>query len=124
MATKVVPLNLRPGQDMSWLISFQTGNETIVELKDDQYSYCKLQSAHAGYHATPGHHPIVGENLRLEIEMKNVATILMAESTGELVTTPGGEVVGYTRAYGFEDYNDYDYNDLMVSIITCKKIEG
>jgi hypothetical protein len=123
MATKTVLLNLSPGQDMSWLITSQAANTITAELKDNSRIYCHFFSNQVGYHSVTGHHTIDGENLRLEIEIKEASTILMAESTGELVTTPNGEVVGYTRAYGFEDYNDFDFNDLMVSIITCKKIE-
>jgi hypothetical protein len=123
MATKVVPLNLRPGQDMSWLISSQAANTIVAELKDSSQTYCRYTSSQMGFHSITGHHTIDGEDLRLEIEIKEASKILMAESTGELVTTPGGEVVGYTRAYGFEDSSDSDFNDLMVSIITNKKIE-
>lgn len=124
MATKTVLLNLEKGQAITWLVSTQTASHVHAVIRDDSTtSYCNFSTSAAGYKSTTGHAQINGDNLRLEIEITEATTILMAESTGELVTTPGGEVIGYTRAYGFEDSTDYDFNDVMVSIITCKKVE-
>jgi len=119
--TKTVFLNLESGQYMSWLISTQAAYASNTVLKDDKQVYFNYDNKPSDAQVICGQGKITGANLRLEVTIPKATTILMAESTGELVTSPDGEVVGYTRAYAFEDGGDSDFSDVMVSIITHKK---
>ena len=121
MATKKISLNLSSGQYMSWLFGSRAGFQVTAVLKDDTKTYCNFNNANPSINFSGIFAKIAGNNLRLEVDIPKSTNILVAESTGELVTTPGGEVIGYTRAYSFEDSVDANYSDLILSISTNKK---
>jgi len=106
---------------MSWLFGSRAGFQVTAVLKDDTNTYCSFDNRNPSSKFSGVLVQIIGNNLRLEVDIPQSANILMAESTGELVTTPGGEVIGYTRAYSFEDLVDANYSDLIFSISTNKK---
>jgi hypothetical protein len=121
MATKKISLNLSSGQYMSWVFGSRAGFQVTAVLKDDTKTYCNFNNKNPSINFSGILVQITGNNLRLEVDIPQSTNILVAESTGELVTTPGGEVIGYTRAYSFEDSSDANYSDLILSISTNKK---
>lgn len=119
--------NVKSGQRITISAISACGSTGTIVLKDDSKTYATLRKtsqAHQYQHLGNASDKYTGgKNLRVEINIEHSSyqiSIKQIVSNTNLVDSKGN-IVGSVYTIAVEDYNDYDYNDLFITITVTNK---
>lgn len=119
--------NIKSGQRLTVSATSACGSTGTIVLKDDSKVYAtfrKTSEAHQYmYLGNASDKYTGGNNLRIEVNIEHSSYQI---SIKQLVVNTNivdgkGNIVGSVYTIAIEDYNDYDYNDFVITITVTNK---
>lgn len=126
-SAKCLLKNVKQGQRMTISAISGCGSTGTIVLRDDSKTYATLKKSsqsHQYQHLGNASDKYAGgNNLRVEISLNHVSykiSIKQIVNSTSLVDSKG-DIVGTVYTIAVEDYDDYDYNDLFITITITNK---
>ncbi len=127
-SSKCLLKGISKGQGITISAISACGSTGTIVLKDDNKTYATLQktslnhlyqylgNAHCKYEG--------GNNLRIEVDLNHISYAISLKQivTKTDIVDSKGNVVGASYVIAIEDYDDYDYNDIVISILVTNKM--
>lgn len=119
--------NVKSGQRITISAISACGSTGTIVLKDDSTTYATLSKTSEGhqyqYLGNSSDKYTGGKNLRVEINIRHSSyqiSIKQIVNNTNLVDD-NGKIVGSVYTIAVEDYDDYDYNDFIITITVTNK---
>lgn len=126
-SSKCLLTNVKSGQRMTISAISACGSTGTIELKDDSKTYATIRKSSEGHHyqylGNASDKYMGGRNLRVEINIQHSSyqiSIKQIVNNTNLVDSKGN-IVGVVYTIAVEDYDDYDYNDFVITIMITNK---
>ncbi len=116
---------VKKGDILYWNVTSQCYNSFVITLRDDNQVYfvakktdneTSLHEVEQGYAFYSG-----GNNLRIEVLFNNGQNDVKQSIVCGGITDARSKTVGFSYTYCFEDYNDDDYNDAYVAVMSWRR---
>ncbi len=116
-----LPVEIPQGYYMCFSFTTQAANKVYIKLYDETTVYLdeERQSTEPAPMVT-GDGYVQGEAMRLKLDIPASSNIEIRKNSWD-ITGPGGEVIARTMVFLVEDYIDYDYNDVILTITAWKE---
>lgn len=119
--------NVKSGQRMTISAISACGSTGTIVLKDDSKTYATIRKSSEAhqyqYLGNASDKYMGGRNLRVEINIQHSSyqiSIKQIVNNTNLVDSKGN-IVGSVYTIAVEDYDDYDYNDFVITIMITNK---
>lgn len=126
-SSKCLLTNVKSGQRMTISAISACGSTGTIELKDDSKTYATIRKSSEGhqyqYLGNASDKYTGGKNLRVEINIQHSSyqiSIKQIVNNTKLVDKKG-KIVAIVYTIAVEDYDDYDYNDFVITIMITNK---
>lgn len=116
-----LPVEIPKGYYMCFSFTTQAANKVYIKLYDETMVYLdeERQSTEPAPIVT-GEGCVQGKDMRLKLDIPASSNIEIRKNTWD-ITGPKGEILARTIVFLVEDYVDYDYNDVILTVTAWKE---